>query len=249
MRHRHRKEVALSVKLSSSRAVTTWGNLSSGTAVFCKISVRRSKNCLQVSIASGRLQIFRWSFPSCTIFVTYSNEFPQIFLSLIFRIWVPQVRLFFDLKVLWIAQKVHLGGNRRWLCLFIRFKQILTVERQTCKPDRYHNSRRPPERISEEDMEKYQDLKRELKRIWKSTCKEALGARWMESTNLRKWLQELDAVAREIEFGYRSYSSLEQLTCGHRRISGRCFSQPISVKRSDDRKYVCVRRPENSKDP
>ena len=63
----------------------------------------------------------------------------------------------------------------------------------------------------------------------------------MESTNLRKWLQVLD-VAKEIEFGYRSYASLEQLACGHRRISGRRFSQPISVKRSDGRKYVCVRR-------
>ena len=69
----------------------------------------------------------------------------------------------------------------------------------------------------------------------------------MESTNLRKWLQVLD-VAKKLEFGYRSYASLEQLACGHRRISGRCFSQPISVKRSDDRKYVCVRRLENSKD-
>ena len=98
---------------------------------------------------------------------------------------------------------------------FIRFKQILTVERQTCKPDRYGSSSRPPARISEENLEKYQDLKRELKRIWKS--KEALGALWMESTNLRKWLQALD-VAKEIEFGYRSYSSLEQLACGHRRI-------------------------------
>ena len=163
-------------------------------------------------------------------FCNISNEFPTIFLSLIFRIWVPQVRIFFSLKVLWIAQKVHLGGNRRWLSLFIRFKQILTVERQTCKPDRYRSSRRPPARISEENLEKYQDLKRELKRIWK--CKEALGALWMESTNLRKWLQVLD-VAKELEFGYRSYSSLEQLACGHRRISGRRFSQPVSVKRSN----------------
>ena len=95
------------------------------------------------------------------------------FLSLIFRICVPQVRLFFDLKVLWIAQKVHLGGNRRLLSPFIRFKQILTLERQTCKPHRYRSSRRPPARISEENLEKYQDLKRELKRIWK--WKEALG--------------------------------------------------------------------------
>ena len=69
----------------------------------------------------------------------------------------------------------------------------------------------------------------------------------MESTNLTKWLQVLD-VAKELEFGYRSYSSLEQLAFGHRRIdiSGRRFSQPISVKRSDDRKYVCVRRLEDS---
>ena len=80
-----------------------------------------------------------------------SNELPTIFLSLIFR---PQIRLFFDLKVLWIAQKVHLGGNRRWLSLFISFKQILTVERQTCKPDRYRSSRRSQE---------------SLRKIWKST--------------------------------------------------------------------------------
>ena len=179
-------------------------------------------------------------------FCNISNEFPTVFLSLISRIWVPLVRLYFDLKVLWIAQKVHLGGNRSWLSLFIRFEQILTVERETCKPDRYRSSRQPPARISEESLEKYQDLKTELKRIWK--CKEALGALWMESTNLRKWLQVLD-VAKELEFGYRSYSSLEQLACGHRRISGRHFSQPISVKRSDDRKYVCDHRLENSKDP
>ena len=38
-------------------------------------------------------------------------------------------------------------------------------------------------RISEENLEKYQDLKRELKRIWN---KEALGALGMVSTSLRK---------------------------------------------------------------
>ena len=32
------------------------------------------------------------------------------------------------------------------------------------------------------------------------------------------------------------------LACGHRRISGRRFSSPKWVERSDDRKYVCVRR-------
>ena len=32
------------------------------------------------------------------------------------------------------------------------------------------------------------------------------------------------------------------LACSHRRISGRCFSLPKWVERSDDRKYDCVRR-------
>ena len=76
-------------------------------------------------------------------------------------------------------------------------------------------------RICEENLEKYQDLKRELKRIWN---KKALGALGMVSTSLRKWLQVLD-VAKELEFGYRSYSSLEQLACGHSRISGRRFGE------------------------
>ena len=50
-------------------------------------------------------------------------------------------------------------------------------------------------RISEEKLEKYQDLKRELKRIWN---KEAFGALGMVSTSLRKWSQVLD-VAKELE--------------------------------------------------
>ena len=50
-------------------------------------------------------------------------------------------------------------------------------------------------RISEEKLEKYQDLKRELKKIWN---KEALGALGMVSTSLRKWLQVMD-VAKELE--------------------------------------------------
>ena len=50
-------------------------------------------------------------------------------------------------------------------------------------------------KISEEKLEKYQDLKRELKRIWN---KEVLGALGMVSTSLRKWLQVLD-VAKELE--------------------------------------------------
>ena len=41
------------------------------TTVFCEISVRRSKNCLQFAIAWGRLKISRWTFHSCTIFEAY----------------------------------------------------------------------------------------------------------------------------------------------------------------------------------
>ena len=48
-------------------------------------------------------------------------------------------------------------------------------------------------RITGEKLEKYQDLKRELKRI---SNKEALGALGMVSTGLRKWLEVVD-VAEE----------------------------------------------------
>ena len=51
------------------------------TTVFCKISVRRSKNCLEFSITRGRLTISRWPFHSCTIF--------EVYVSLIFRIPIP----------------------------------------------------------------------------------------------------------------------------------------------------------------
>ena len=35
------------------------------TTVFCKISTRRSRCCLEFSSAWGRLKIFRWPFHSC----------------------------------------------------------------------------------------------------------------------------------------------------------------------------------------
>ena len=50
-------------------------------------------------------------------------------------------------------------------------------------------------RISEEKLEMYRDLKRELKRIWN---KEALGALGIVSTSLRKCLRVMD-VAKELE--------------------------------------------------
>ena len=41
------------------------------TTVFCKISVRRSRCCLEFSSAWGRLKSSRWPFHSCTIFEAY----------------------------------------------------------------------------------------------------------------------------------------------------------------------------------
>ena len=51
MRHRHRKEVALSMKLSSSRAVKTCGTLSSGTQPLFSVrylfgEAKTAYNCL-----------------------------------------------------------------------------------------------------------------------------------------------------------------------------------------------------------
>ena len=62
--------------------------------VFCQISVRRSKNCLEFSIAWGRIKISRWPFHSCTIFKAYlinSLRFSQSPVT-------PQVKLFFLVK-------------------------------------------------------------------------------------------------------------------------------------------------------
>ena len=47
------------------------------------------------------------------------------------------------------------------------------------------------------------------------------------------------------DLSHVQYSSKDpccSLACDHRRISGRRFSSPKWVERSDDRKYVCVRR-------
>ena len=46
--------------------------------VFCEISVRRSKSCLEFSVGWGRLRLLRWPFHSCTIFEAYRiYEFPR----------------------------------------------------------------------------------------------------------------------------------------------------------------------------
>ena len=55
------------------------------TMVFCKISVRRSKCCLEFFITRERLKIPTWSL---------SNKFPTIFWSLIFQISPPRLGYF-----------------------------------------------------------------------------------------------------------------------------------------------------------
>ena len=48
--------------------------------LFCKISHRRSRCRLDLSITSkGRVFISRWPFLSCTIFEVHCNKFPTIF--------------------------------------------------------------------------------------------------------------------------------------------------------------------------
>ena len=47
------------------------------TTVFCKISLRRSKYCLEFSITWGRLKISRWPFHSCTIFEAHLINPPR----------------------------------------------------------------------------------------------------------------------------------------------------------------------------
>ena len=66
------------------------------TTVFCKISVRRSKYCLEFSITLGRLKISRLLFHSGTIFEAYL--IPYDFLKFNFLHFTPQVRLFFVQK-------------------------------------------------------------------------------------------------------------------------------------------------------
>ena len=55
----------------------------------------------------------------------------------------------------------------------------------------------------------------------------------------------LRVILRNLFVGVTYPSSMGpccSLSCGHRRISGRRFSSPKWLERSDDRKYVCVRR-------
>ena len=60
------------------------------TTVFCKLSVRRGKYCLEFSIPVTVPFIFN--------FRSWSNKFPTIVWSLIFRISLPRLKLFFAQK-------------------------------------------------------------------------------------------------------------------------------------------------------
>ena len=65
--------------------------------VFCKISVRRGRCCLEFSVSWGRLKISRWRSIRRTIFEAYLINFLQFSKVLFFHL-TPQVRLFFAEK-------------------------------------------------------------------------------------------------------------------------------------------------------
>ena len=67
------------------------------TTVFCKISVRRSKNYLEFSDTRGRLTVSRSPFHSCTIFEAYLIN-SHDFLKYNFPHCNSQVKLFFVKK-------------------------------------------------------------------------------------------------------------------------------------------------------
>ena len=67
-------------------------------AVFCKITLRRSKGCLEFSIAWGRLRISKWPFYSCKIFVAYLINPLQFFRRLFFCISLLRLSYFSQKK-------------------------------------------------------------------------------------------------------------------------------------------------------
>ena len=89
------KDIVISLEFGIRRKVSWKDQVESSghpTTVFCKISFRRSKYCLEFSITWGRLKIYRWPFHSCTIFEAY--KFPTIFWSLIFTFYLSKLGYF-----------------------------------------------------------------------------------------------------------------------------------------------------------
>ena len=81
----------------TSRAVAKYGIYSGALNErwdFCKISVRRSKYCLEFSIIWGRLKISIWSFHLCKIFDAYLTNSLR-FSEKYFSHFTAQVRIFF----------------------------------------------------------------------------------------------------------------------------------------------------------
>ena len=68
------------------------------TTVFSKISVRRSKYCLEFSINWGRLKVSRWPFPIHGQFLKLILLFSYAFLKFNFLHFTSQVRLIFVQK-------------------------------------------------------------------------------------------------------------------------------------------------------
>ena len=64
------------------------------TTVFCEISVRRSKYCLEFSFAWGQLVNFQMNVPFMYNFQSLSNKLPTIFWSLIFHNLRPWLHCF-----------------------------------------------------------------------------------------------------------------------------------------------------------
>ena len=101
------------------RACIYSGARTPATTVFSDISVRRCKNCLEFSIAWGRLKIFTWQFHSCTIFEAYlikslcdSPKTVFWWFHLFFRSGFVCSVLFSRLNSQWAKKKKHVFVER-----------------------------------------------------------------------------------------------------------------------------------------
>ena len=90
------------------------------TSVFCKISVRRSKYCLEFYITWGRLKVSRWSFHSCKILdACLTNSLPD-FLTFNFSHFTAKVKLKTRKPKVFGFENVMERGIRKILTFVIR---------------------------------------------------------------------------------------------------------------------------------
>ena len=66
------------------------------TTVFCKISVRRSKYCLEFSFAWARLKISSWNFHLCTTFEVYLRNSLGLSEVIFFIFYYPGYTFFLE---------------------------------------------------------------------------------------------------------------------------------------------------------